>query len=100
MIEGFGNAFLEALYFRKPIVVNNYSIYATDIHPKGFQVIEFNDYITEETVKRTREILADKELADRLCQINYDLALRHYSYRSLRLKLGVLLDNAFGINGF
>lgn len=100
MIEGFGNAFLEALYFRKPIVVNNYSIYATDIRPKGFQVIEFNDYITEETVERTREILADKEMADRLCQINYDLALRHYSYRGLRHKLGVLLDNAFGINGF
>lgn len=100
MIEGFGNAFLEALYFRKPIVVNNYAIYATDIRPKGFQVIEFNDYITEETVQRTREILADKELADRLCQINYELALRHYSYKGLRHKLGALLDNAFGVNDF
>ena len=34
--EGFGNAFLEAVYFRKPIVVNNYSIYHKDIKPKGF----------------------------------------------------------------
>lgn len=98
MIEGFGNAFLEALYFRKPIVVNNYSIFATDIRPKGFQVIDFNDYITSETVARTREILADQDLADRLCQHNYELALRHYSYKTLRHKLNVLLDNAFGVN--
>ena len=100
MIEGFGNAFLEAIYFQKPIVVNNYSIYATDIRPKGFQVIEFNDYITEETVGRTREILTDKKLAEEKCKLNYELALRHYSYRGLRHKLNVLLDNAFGTNGF
>jgi hypothetical protein len=33
--EGFGNAFLEAVFFRKPIVVNTYSIYQMDIQPKG-----------------------------------------------------------------
>ena len=37
--EGFGNAFLEAIFHRKPIVVNRYSIYARDIRPKGFDVI-------------------------------------------------------------
>ncbi len=42
MIEGFGNAFLEAIYYKRPIVVNNYAIYATDIRPKGFKVVEFN----------------------------------------------------------
>jgi glycosyltransferase involved in cell wall biosynthesis len=36
--EGFGNAFLEAIYFRKPVVVNTYSIYTMDIKPKGFSV--------------------------------------------------------------
>jgi len=39
-IEGFGNAFLESIYYRKPVVVNNYSIFYTDIGPKGFQTIE------------------------------------------------------------
>ena len=38
LIEGFGNAFLETIYFKKPILVNNYSIYSTDIKPKGFVV--------------------------------------------------------------
>ena len=34
-IEGFGNAFLEAIYYRRPIVVNNYSTYEVDIKPQG-----------------------------------------------------------------
>jgi glycosyltransferase involved in cell wall biosynthesis len=98
MIEGFGNAFLEALYFKRPIVVNNYAIYATDIQPKGFNVIEFDEYITEETIARTLEVLADKELEAAMCQQNYDLARRHFSYSVLRNKLSLLLDNAFGTN--
>ena len=35
--EGFGNAFLEAIYYRKPIVLNRYSIYIVDIEPKVFK---------------------------------------------------------------
>jgi len=98
-IEGFGNAFLEALYYNRPIVVNNYTIYATDIRPKGFRVIEFDDYITEETVAMTHKVLADKELENAMCQHNYALATRYFSYTVLRNKLQVLLDNAFGVNG-
>ena len=33
--EGFGNALLEAIYFRVPVVINRYSIYVQDIEPKG-----------------------------------------------------------------
>lgn len=96
MVEGFGNAFLEALYFQKPIVVNNYAIYATDIRPKGFQVIEFDDFITDDTVEATREILLNPQLAREMCAFNYQLALKHFSYRILRNNLRVLLNNAFG----
>jgi glycosyltransferase involved in cell wall biosynthesis len=99
LIEGFGNAFLEALYYRKPIVVNNYSIYATDIRPKGFKVIEFDEYITKVTVKDTLRILHDPEYQTELCNYNYKLALRHFSYKVLRSQFKVLLANAFGING-
>ena len=99
LVEGFGNAFVEALYFKKPIVVNNYAIFATDIKTKGFSVIEFDEFITEETLARTREILADEELAYYLCEKNYELALHHFSYTTLRHKLQVQLDNCFGTNG-
>ncbi|MDR2110819.1 MAG: glycosyltransferase family 4 protein, partial [Spirochaetaceae bacterium] len=34
--EGFGNAFLEAIWFKKPILVNRYSIFQQDIEPVDF----------------------------------------------------------------
>ena len=96
LIEGFGNAFLEALYYKKPIVLNNYTIYATDIRPKGFKVIEFDDYITEKTIQDTRRILDDPAYQDELCRYNYELALHYFSYKTLRIQFQVLLANAFG----
>jgi len=99
LIEGFGNAFLEAIYYRKPIVVNNYAIFATDIRPKGFKVIEFDEYITKQTVQDTLRILDDSEHEADLCNFNYALALRHFSYKVLRSQFQVLLANAFGTNG-
>ena len=98
LIEGFGNAFLEAVYYRKPIVVNNYAIYATDIRPRGFKVIEFDEYITKQTVQETLRILDDYEFQEELCSFNYALALRHFSYKVLRSQFQVLLANAFGTN--
>jgi glycosyltransferase involved in cell wall biosynthesis len=99
LIEGFGNAFLEALYYKKPIVVNNYAIFATDIKPKGFKVIEFDEYITEKTVQDTLRILDNDDYREELSELNYALALRYFSYKVLRNKLVMLLTNAFGSNG-
>ncbi len=99
LIEGFGNAFLEALYYRKPIVVNNYAIFATDIRPKGFKVIEFDDFITAQTIQETLRVLDDSAYQAEMCDFNYALALRHFSYKVLRSKFQVLLANAFGTNG-
>jgi glycosyltransferase involved in cell wall biosynthesis len=94
--EGFGNAFLEAIHHRKPLVVNNYSIYSFDIKPKGFKVIEFDGYITDETVNQTREVLSNRELCHAMVEHNYRLALKHYSCSVLRQKLRYLLLNCFG----
>jgi mannosylglucosylglycerate synthase len=96
-IEGFGNAFLEAIYFRRPIVVNNYSIFAIDIKPKGFRVIEFDGNITERTVRQTAEVLQNPELAADMVDHNYELARRYYSYRVLARHLEILLDEFFGV---
>ncbi|HEY2953495.1 MAG TPA: glycosyltransferase family 4 protein, partial [Verrucomicrobiae bacterium] len=52
--EGFGNAFLEAIYFRKPVVVNTYAVYARDIAPLGFKTIEMNQLVTNQVVELTR----------------------------------------------
>jgi glycosyltransferase involved in cell wall biosynthesis len=96
VFEGFGNAYLEAVYFRKPIVVNNYSIYATDIRPKGFRVIEFDDFVTDQTIAQTLSVLNNPDLQQEMAERNYELALHHFSYTMLRRKLRSQLEHLFG----
>ncbi len=93
--EGFGNAFLEAIYFCKPIVVNTYSIYTLDIKPKGFSVIEIDGYVSEETVRKTRKVLTDSELRAKMVRHNYETAKRCFSFAILEQKLkGLISDSA------
>lgn len=95
-IEGFGNAFLEAIYFRRPILVNNYSIYSIDIKPKGFRAIEFDGFISDETVEATQRVLDDARLRQEMVEHNYQLARRHYSYAVLEHHLRTLIVECFG----
>jgi glycosyltransferase involved in cell wall biosynthesis len=89
--EGFGNAFLETLYYRRPIVVNRYSIYIVDIEPKGFQVITIDGFASREAVRNIREVLENEKLREQTAQKNYELALQHYSYEVLERDLLNLL---------
>lgn len=98
-IEGFGNAFLEAIYYRRPIVVNTYSIYDIDIKPKGFRVIEFDGFITAETVRQVQRVLHDPELVSEMTEHNFQTAQRHYSYQVLERRLQVILADCFGEEG-
>jgi glycosyltransferase involved in cell wall biosynthesis len=95
-IEGFGNAFLEAVYHRRPLVVNRYSIYELDIKPRGFQVVEFDGYIREATVASALRLLEEPELAAAWAERNYELARRHFSYAVLERRLDALLHECFG----
>lgn len=91
-IEGFGNAFLETIYYRRPIVINNYEIFKTDIQPKGFHVIGFNDYISPDTVRQAREVLEDPEQAAAMVEHNFKLGKRYYSYQALEEHLSSFLS--------
>ncbi len=96
LIEGFGNAFLETIWFRKPIMVNNYSIYATDIKPKGFRVIEMDNFISKETIKTADEVLNNRKLASEMADMNYSLGLRYYSYSVLKNQLKAVITRLWG----
>jgi glycosyltransferase involved in cell wall biosynthesis len=89
--EGFGNAFLEAIYCRKPIVVNKYVIFILDIEPKGFKVIALDGYVNDEAVQKAKEILADSEKREKMVKHNYRLAKRYFSLSVLRRKLKNLI---------
>lgn len=91
-VEGFGNAFLEAVYHRRPIVVNRYEVFRTDIQPKGFEVVAFDGFLTEETVRQAQAVLRDPALRAEMVEHNYELGQRYYSYSTLERGLSSLLD--------
>ena len=90
--EGFGNAFLEAIYFKKPIVVNRYSIFVEDIEPCGFEVIPFESFVTQEVVDRIKLFL-ERENSTDVAESNYELGKRYFSYEVLEKKLLPLIES-------
>jgi mannosylglucosylglycerate synthase len=94
--EGFGNAFLEAIYFGKPVVVNAYAVYARDIAPLGFKTIQMNQLVSNHVVEQTREILRNQALRDDWAKTNYELGLKYFSYTVARRKLAARMANLFG----
>jgi len=94
--EGFGNAFLEAIYFRKPVVVNTYAVYARDIAPLGFKTIEMSQVLSNQAIQQTRQILGNEALRQEWAETNYSLGLKYFSYSVARRKLAARLANLFG----
>jgi len=96
--EGFGNALLEAFYYRKPVLVNRYSIFVTDIEPKGFQVITMNGYLTKDVVAHVQRVVEDFEYREQMIDRNYELGRLFFSYTVLRRKLRALITNHTGMD--
>jgi len=94
--EGFGNALLEAFYFRKPILVNRYSIFVTDIEPKGFRVIAMDGLLTRSVSEQVKRVLEDEQFRRKMVDHNYELALKFFSYSVLRRKLRAIVCNFVG----
>lgn len=95
-IEGFGNAFLEAVYYRRLILVNNYSIYEVDIKPKGFRTLWFDGFISDNTLAATRNALKHPEQTQEWTELNYQLAQRYFSYTVLQRRLESIVADCLG----
>lgn len=90
-IEGFGNALIETVYFKRPAVVNRYPVYVADIAPLGFEFAEINGKIKPETVEVVRRWLEEPETAVSITQHNYELGTQHFSYATLAKILAPIL---------
>ncbi len=97
LYEGFGNALLEAFYYKKPVLVNRYSIFVTDIEPRGFEVIKMDGFLTRDVVDSVRLVLEDAEYRDGIVNHNYELCKAFFSYSVLRRKLRTLVTNVTGL---
>jgi len=92
LIEGFGNALLEALFYRCPVLVNRYPVYARDIGPTGLRCIEIDDcVVTPEAVKEAAACLENPDAWQAVVDRNYEICLGAFSYRVIRERFLPLL---------
>ncbi|HOX47860.1 MAG TPA: glycosyltransferase family 4 protein [Spirochaetia bacterium] len=91
--EGFGNAFLEAVFCRKPLMVNRYSIFESDIEPIGFQAALIDNYVTDDTVRHVRRLLDEPELREATVARNFELGKKYFSYELLEQRLKYVIMN-------
>jgi glycosyltransferase involved in cell wall biosynthesis len=101
--EGFGNALLEAIAARKPLVTTTYLVYKTDIRIAGFRNVEIRDNYDEEgkliipdyILEEINYILSRPEERESMVEWNFELAKREFSIQKLRgLLHGVIEDYA------
>jgi glycosyltransferase involved in cell wall biosynthesis len=93
LYEGFGNALIEAVFYGKPVVVNRYPVYVSDIAPHGMRFIEIDGEITARTVHEVRRALADPRRHARIAHHNFEIARRKFSYHVLRKRLERIIRN-------
>jgi len=95
LYEGFGNAFLEAVYFKKPMLINRYSTFVRDIEPLGFDLIVMDGFLSRKTVESVKQILESSVRCEIMVNQNYEISLQHYSYSNLRNQLGNIMKQFF-----
>jgi glycosyltransferase involved in cell wall biosynthesis len=93
LYEGFGNALLETIYFKRPAVINKYPVYNADIRPKGFNFIELDGFVDDRAVDKTAELLQSPDIVEDMVETNYKIAREHFSFEVLENKLTEVLKN-------
>jgi len=117
-LEGWGNGLVEAMYYRKPVIVRTYPVYQADIKTKGVRAIETTAFysivpkvdaimrflerlpLIGVRVRRFRQVssphiyeaislLEDPWLVADMVGHNYTVSEREFSYETLR---GILTD--------
>ena len=91
LYEGFGNAFLETIYFRLPLLVNRYPVYISDLRPLGFDVVEIDGVVNAETVEKCVTSIVDPVIRRRMVEKNFEIAREHFSYEAVAPLLESLL---------
>jgi glycosyltransferase involved in cell wall biosynthesis len=80
LYEGFGNALVEAVYYRRPLMVNRYPVYVRDIAPLGFDFLELNGGVTDESVAAAAEMIDGGAAVDAAVAGNFEIGSESLSY--------------------
>ena len=97
--EGFGNALLEAVAARVPVVTTTYLVYKTDIMTSGLRTIEIRDryhpdgslVIEDQVLERIRAVLDDPALRAQMVEESFIRARSEFGMNTLRARLAEVL---------
>jgi len=93
LYEGFGNALIEAVFFRKPLLVNRYQVFKDDIEPTGLKAIKINGTITGETISQVQDLLGNPKEIEQITSENLRIAKEHFSYQVASTRLEQVLKS-------
>lgn len=82
LYEGFGNALLETIYFKKPFLVNRYKIFQDDIEPTGIKAVKIDGKVTDQAVSEVRMLLQNREMVDNYVDVNTLIGKKNFSYQT------------------
>lgn len=91
MLEGFGNQFIESVYFKKPIIVTPYPVYEKDIKPLGFETIEMDENIKDAVLQKINFYIKNLPLRKKMVEKNFKLGKKYFSYEATEKKIRRLL---------
>jgi glycosyltransferase involved in cell wall biosynthesis len=90
-IEGFGNQYIEAVYFKKPVIITPYPVYKSDIKPLGFKSIEISAKISAKDLKNVKYFLNNPLEIKKMTEANFLLGKSNFSYEATEEKIDALL---------
>lgn len=93
LYEGFGNALLETIYFKKPFLVNRYKIFQDDIEPTGIKAVKINGKITDEDVSEVRLLLKNRIIVAEYVEKNTEIGKQFFSYQTGQKCLEKLINS-------
>jgi mannosylglucosylglycerate synthase len=93
LYEGFGNALLETVAARRPMLVNRYPVYARDLAPAGFRFVEIDGAVSDAAVAEVAALLADPERIARDVDHNHDVARARFGLGTLERVLDAALTD-------
>jgi glycosyltransferase involved in cell wall biosynthesis len=94
--EGFGNALLETIAARVPLVTTTYLVYKTDIKITGLKNIEIRDsyddqdgrlIISDKVIDEIHYLLTHPTEKEQIVNMNFEIAKREFGYNTLSHKL-------------
>lgn len=98
--EGFGNALLETIAAKVPLVTSTYLVYKTDIKITGFLNTEIRDeyvdgklVIPDKALDEMYAIVTNPQLRKERVEYNFDIGKREFGLNVLEKKLKRVLDD-------